>query len=143
MLAFPAESCVTKSTNLPWLYFSGATAFLIKDLRRSSFIVGCSLPPLPALFQAEERGVQERPPPAFDPFVTLLSQFPSPSCGRGKGALGLDTASRVPTAELAAPSGGNPESRPCFSRKIPSSSPTHKVGGSFAGRGFWHRAVFR
>lgn len=39
--------------------------------------------------------------------------------------------SHVPTAELAAPSGGNPEPRPCFSRKIASSSPTHEAGGGF------------
>lgn len=50
----------------------------------------------------------------------LLSTPLPPSsgvCGRGKDALPLDTVSHVPTAELAAPSGGSPDSKPCFSRE--------------------------
>lgn len=132
-LAFLAESCVTNSTTLPWVYFGGVMAFPIQGLLHSSSIVGCSTSPLPALFQAEERGVREHPA-LLSTSLQPPSPAPSSSCGRGKDALDLATVSRVPTAELAAPSGGSPDSRPCFSRKIASLSP---------GRGFWQRAVFR
>lgn len=133
-LAFPN---ITNSTNLPWVHFSGTMAFPIKSLLHSRVIVGCSIPPLPVLFQAEEQwgaGMSRTP---FDPFVTLLPQSLSPS--RMRWTLPPCPMSLVPTAELAAPSGGNPEPRPCFSWKIAWSSPTHKAGGRFSGRGFWLR----
>lgn len=96
-------------------------------------------------------------PNAFNAFVTLLPHSPR----RRGGCLVLHAGlghqpSHVPTTEPAAPSGGNPASRPCFSwgkkkNKIKDANsficlPPTRLGGVLlgtpAGKALWHRLAF-
>lgn len=124
-LAFPVESCVTNSTTLPGCVSAEPWPFLSKAFIPALLLAA---PSLPSQLSSRLKSVRcGNIPHSFRPPCHPPSPAPSPSCGRGKDALDLATVSHVPTAELAAPSGGSPESRPCFSGNIAPSSP----GGGF------------
>lgn len=139
-LAFPAESCVTNSTNLPWVYFSGD--FFIKCLLHSSFIVGCSISPLPALFQAEERGVQERPPLLLIPLSRSFPSRRAPPVAEARMRCSRIPCPMSPRPSWLHPLAAVPTPGPAFPGKLLRRLPPTRLE-CFAGRGLWHRAVLR
>lgn len=91
-VAFPAESCVTNSLNLPWVYFSGA--FPIKAFSTPALLL--PVPSLPSQLSSRLKSVGCRNVPhSCWPFCHLLPQSMSPSCGRGKDVLDWHAVSHV------------------------------------------------